>query len=118
MSEPARRLAILPPPSELPCYPCPHDAVCCSWGASLSEAEASAIETAFGIAAIVDGVDEKRTATRNGRCLFHVGGAGGGCQLHGTSMKPAVCANFPWSGPDGEPYEGDATICPEIAARQ
>lgn len=107
------------PPNELPtlpCFPCPHNAACCAYGATVNDDEARAIQADIG----GDGIyqlksGEWRTRVRDGRCVYF---RDGGCRIHGKSYYPAVCRGFPWrdSETDG-PYEFDRTICPEFIER-
>lgn len=100
----------------LPCFPCPHNAACCAYGATVSEAEAAAIERDFGAGMVYrTRWGEHRTRIRNGRCVFF---QNGGCAIHARSYYPAVCRGFPWTDAEtGGPYEYDRTICPEFLAR-
>jgi len=100
----------------LPCYPCPHNATCCAYGTTVSEAEARAIVAEFGDGKVYrTWWGEWRTRVRGGRCVFYVGG---GCQIHDRSYYPAVCRGFPWTDAEtGGPYPYDRTICLEFLAR-
>jgi hypothetical protein len=98
---------------QLPCYPCPHNAACCAYGATVTEQEASAIAADHG-----DGMvyrtrwGELRTRVRGGRCTFFTNG---GCRIHAQAYYPAVCRGFPWTDAEtGGPYEYDQAICPEF----
>jgi Fe-S-cluster containining protein len=100
----------------LPCFPCPHEASCCAYGTTLSEAEAREVLARFGrshLYRLPDG--EWRTRVRNGRCVFYVDG---GCSIYDEPFYPAVCRGFPWTDAEhGGPYEADRTICGEFVAR-
>ena len=99
--------------TQLPCYPCPHNASCCAHGTTLTDEEAAAIQAAHGSGPIYQTRwGEWRTRIKNGRCaLFQ----NGGCVIHGESYYPAVCAGFPWIDAEhGGPYEFDLDICGEF----
>lgn len=100
----------------LPCYPCPHDSNCCSWGATVTDEEASAILAEFGDGHVYQTRwGEWRTRIRNGKCAFLVDNQ---CQIHGRPYYPEVCRCFPWRDAEtGGPYEFDQTICPEFSSR-
>jgi len=105
----------LPLAADLPCYPCPHQSACCSWGTDLLASEAEAIVAAFGPTFVtVNDVGEARTAMHGDRCVFL---QSSGCSIHNEAFYPRVCAGFPWRDDlDRGPYEGDLTICPELAS--
>jgi len=100
----------------LPCYPCPHQASCCAYGTTVTDAEAAAIEAALGpgrVYRLKSG--EWRTRVEKSRCVLYVDG---GCQIHGQPFYPQVCRGFPWKDAEtGGPYEFDRTICGEFVAR-
>ncbi|MFN0181775.1 MAG: YkgJ family cysteine cluster protein [Gemmatimonadales bacterium] len=100
----------------LPCFPCPHRAACCAYGATVSEAEAAAILRDFGDGPVYrTRWGELRTRVKKGRCVFFTGE---GCAIHDRSYYPAVCQGFPWVDAEtGGPYEYDRTICPEFVLR-
>jgi len=101
-------------PLVLPCYPCPHDSVCCSWGVELTADEAKAIDARFGPGKYaLDEYKDLRTKVENGRCTFH---ANGGCTLHDQPEYPQGCKRFPWRDGDDDtkPYQYDIDICPEL----
>lgn len=100
----------------LPCFPCPHQAACCAYGATVSEEEGRAIAADFGDGKVYrTRWGEWRTRVKGGRCVFFVGG---GCEIHARPYYPAVCRGFPWTDAEtGGPYEFDRTICPEFLAR-
>jgi hypothetical protein len=100
----------------LPCYPCPHQSICCSWGTTLSDEEAEAIGKARGAhTRYLTRWGEWRTRVRGGRCIFLGNNV---CTIHGESFYPAVCRGFPWTDAEtGGPYEYDQTICPEFVQR-
>ena len=102
--------------AKLPCFPCPHDAACCAYGATVSEEEAIAIQAEQGTDLVYrTRWGEWRTRIKGGRCVFY---RGGGCSIHDRSYYPAVCRGFPWRDAEtGGPYEYDRTICPEFIAR-
>lgn len=103
----------LPP---LPCYPCPYNASCCAYGATVTDAEAAAIEANHGAGLVYrTRWGEWRTRVRNKRCaLFR----DGGCLIHDAPYYPAVCRGFPWTDAEtGGRYEYDITICGEFEAR-
>ena len=102
---------------QLPCFPCPHAAACCSFGASITPTEHLAL-TAPG-----EHLPDKfvwdlaengwRTRVVAGRCVFLAGDAT--CTLHDHPYYPIVCRCFPDAQHDtGGPYQGDVTICPEL----
>lgn len=97
----------------LPCYPCPHHAACCAYGATVSEEEAVAIAAAHGPDVVYrTRWGELRTRVRGGRCVLF---QDGGCRIHAAPYYPAVCRGFPWRDAEtGGPYEFDQTICPEF----
>jgi hypothetical protein len=99
----------------LPCYPCPYDASCCAYGATVSEEEAAAIEANHGPGLVYKTRwGEWRTRVRNKRCaLFR----DGGCTIHDRSYYPTMCQGFPWTdGDTGGRYEYDVMICGAFAA--
>ncbi len=100
----------------LPCFPCPHASVCCSWGVTLSDEEAAAISQVHGEDKVYrTRWGEWRTRVRNRRCVFL---RENGCSIHAESYYPAVCRGFPWVDAEtGGPYEYDQTICPEFVTR-
>ena len=104
------------PLPQLPCFPCPHRAACCAYGATVSEPEAVAIIAEFGDGKVYKNRwGEWRTRVRRGRCVFFVDG---GCRIHNKPFYPAVCRGFPWTDSEtGGPYEYDRTICPEFLLR-
>lgn len=100
----------------LPCYPCPYDASCCAYGATVTDEEAAAIEANHGTGLVYQTRwGERRTRVRNGRCaLFR----DGGCTIHDKPYYPAVCRGFPWTDAEtGGRYEYDVTICGEFVTR-
>jgi len=101
---------------ELPCHPCPHNATCCAYGATVSEVEAAAITTDVGEGLVYrTRWGEWRTRVVEGRCVFY---KGGGCEIHNRPYYPAVCRGFPWVDAEtGGPYEYDRTICLEFIGR-
>ena len=100
----------------LPCYPCPHGAACCDYGATLTEDEATAIGAAHGAALVYrTRWGEWRTRVRGGKCVFLKDAH---CVLHHEPFYPAVCGGFPWTDAEtGGPYQFDRTICPEFVHR-
>src|SRR5438874_7191070 len=105
-----------PLPSTLPCFPCPHDAVCCSWGTRLRPDEAAAIGERYGAAAVAWSDEEEhwRTTIVNGHCFFWAHG----CAIHETALYPSICRGFPWRhGDSEEEYPFELAICPELADR-
>jgi hypothetical protein len=107
----------------LPCFPCPHEASCCAYGTTLSDAEAAALQADHGHAvAYQTRWGEWRTRVKNKRCVLL---RDGGCTIHGKPYYPAVCRGFPWTDSEtGGGYEFDVTICgqfgvkPELVAIQ
>ena len=103
---------------DLPCYPCPHNSICCRFGTYLTEQEGLSLLKEFGSDFIYRDTDrdEWRTQVWNGRCVFF---ADGGCKIHRHPQYPSVCAKFPWA--DGRKPDllaaWDAAICPETAAK-
>ncbi len=100
----------------LPCYPCPHAAACCAYGATLSEAEAEAIRAEHG-----DGKayrtrwGEWRTRVVKGRCVFLRDNT---CSIYDRPYYPSVCRGFPFIDAEtGGPYEFEREICPEFERR-
>ncbi|MEO8032591.1 MAG: YkgJ family cysteine cluster protein [Gemmatimonadota bacterium] len=100
----------------LPCYPCPHQSACCSWGVTLSPEEAEALGSRHGRDKMyLTRWGEWRTRIRQGRCVFLVAN---GCTIHKDPSYPAVCRGFPWTDVEtGGPYQYDQTICPEFLVR-
>ncbi len=101
---------------KLPCFPCPHNAACCAYGATVSDDEAAAIIAELGEGKVYrTRWGEWRTRVRQGRCVFFVSG---GCEIHARPFYPVVCRGFPWTDSEtGGPYEFDRTICPEFVLR-
>jgi hypothetical protein len=106
-------------PTVLPCYPCPHDSVCCSWGTSLEADEEKELRRIYGDAALVWDAEENEWRTSvvltagGDRCFFLKNNS---CSLHDKDHYPRICRGFPWkNGHTGGPYEYDLTICPELA---
>jgi hypothetical protein len=110
----------------LPCWPCPHHARCCHWGASLSDDEALALMLMLGDGCVVyDEEDQEwRTALARpheeaGVCVFLEVHNGNRCTLHDTALYPSVCRGFPWRDSDSEdryPYD-IISCCPEFSIR-
>ncbi|HET9151670.1 MAG TPA: hypothetical protein VFN83_08135 [Gemmatimonadales bacterium] len=100
----------------LPCYPCPHQSNCCSWGTTVTDDEAAAILAEFGGDYVYQTRwGEWRTRVRGGRCAFMQGNT---CIIHDRDYYPEVCRCFPWRDAEtGGPYEFDQTICPEFILR-
>ena len=113
-SSPAQHLALLV--RLLPCYPCPHRSACCSRGVSVTYQEAAAIITEFGADYLVWDIEEQgyRTRVEGQKCIFH---KGGGCTIHDRTAYPKLCHNYPWFGMEGQVYEFEVDICPEMLAR-
>ena len=111
-------------PPSLPCYPCPHRAKCCHWGAALDDDEAEVLMEKHGEASVhwFEADREWRTAlTRpredGGVCVF-LNPLTNGCTIWQQPEYPVVCKGFPWrSGILEEPYLYDLTICPEFETR-
>jgi len=100
----------------LPCSACPHQGACCTYGASLTPAEETAIRAHHGADAIEmtgDPTDPVRTRVLNGACVFLQDGQ---CRIHAEPYYPRTCAGFPWVDEVGDPYVHDKTICPEFTA--
>ncbi len=97
----------------LPCFPCPHSSNCCSWGVTLSEAEAEGLGARYGTDKVYrTRWGEWRTRIKQRRCVFLVENA---CTIHKDPQYPEVCRAFPWTDAEtGGPYEYDQTICPEF----
>jgi len=99
----------------LPCFPCPHNSVCCKWGTYLSPEEAKALLSDYGPEFIYWSEDDKewRTQVKDGRCSFW----SGGCQIHAHKFYPRVCHIYPWE--DGRtptlPSAHDADMCPSFS---
>jgi hypothetical protein len=97
-------------PPSLPCYPCPYNASCCAYGATVTDEEAAAIEANHGTGLVYKTRwGEWRTRVKGKRCaLFR----DGGCTIHDRAYYPAVCRGFPWTDAEtGGRYEYDVTIC-------
>jgi len=101
---------------KLPCFPCPHDAACCAYGATVSKDEVAAIQAEQGKDLVYrTRWGEWRTRIKGGRCVFY---RDGGCAIHDRPYYPAVCRGFPWRDAEtGGPYQFDRTICPEFVSR-
>jgi len=98
----------------LKCYPCPHNGACCKYGSSLSQQEADLIIADFGEEAIQytnDLIDPIRTKVINDSCYFLKYGI---CHIHDKPYYPKVCKGFPWEDADGNSYQHDQSICPEL----
>ena len=100
----------------LPCFPCPYNASCCAYGATVSDEEAAAIQADLGPGFVYrTRWDEWRTRIRKGRCALF---ANGGCTIHDKPYYPRLCQGFPWTdGETGARYEYDITICGEFVAQ-
>lgn len=100
-------------PIALPCFPCPHKGVCCSWGSALSDIENTAIVKAHGKQSTVWNDKDKtwRTAIVDSKCFFLNKGL---CGIHDKEYYPAVCKLFPYKDVDGGPYKYELDICPEL----
>ena len=106
------RLPVIP--ERLPCFPCPHGSICCSWGTALNEQEAETLKRIYGDHTVVWDLeeDEWRTKVEGERYIFLRDNA---CSLHEKPEYPSVCRCFPWSDPNtGGPYQYDLSICPEM----
>ena len=110
-----KRLPVIP--ETLPCFPCPHNSVCCEHGTEVSPLEAQQIRDAFGENTIETlSPDEYRrrfqyteedpelenmalyvttlkTTTYGPRCVFW----DRGCSLYNSSSYPIMCRAFPWT---------------------
>ena len=107
-----KRLTVIP--DVLPCRPCPHSSVCCSWGTELSVEEARVLEAMHPNTVLQDVWGDMRTRVVNGRCVFR---SDDGCSIHETEYYPSMCRGFPWRNAlTNGPYEDDLTICPEMAS--
>src|SRR5512147_205202 len=69
----------------LPCYPCPHHAACCSYGTTLTEAEAIEREQGPGLV-YRSRWGEWRTRVRKGRCVFLFNDS---CAIYNKPYYPA-----------------------------
>jgi len=109
------RLPIVAEPApSLPCFPCPHQSACCSWGVSLTDAEAVDLRRLYGDSAIVrdDEENEWRTsAPGDAGCVFLKDNQ---CALHDRPEYPRMCRGFPHSDGAGGDYLWDKSICPEM----
>ncbi len=101
---------------DLPCYPCPHQSACCSFGVTLSDSEAALVTKAHGGETIYrTRWGEWRTRVRGKKCVFL---ADNKCSIYAKPYYPAVCKGFPWIDAEtGGPYEYDRTICPEFVSQ-
>lgn len=97
----------------LPCYPCPHQSVCCKYGTTLSEREALALSAKYGKSKIFKNAEGLwRTRVRKGRCVFNVNNS---CSIHADPDYPVVCTEFPWFVGDPEtPYPTELEMCPQL----
>lgn len=100
-------------PRSLPCYPCPHESACCSYGATVSPREVKLIQKNHGKDKVyLTRWGEWRTRIRNKRCVFLANNA---CTLHARPEYPAVCKGFPYFMADGKTdYPYDQDICPDL----
>jgi hypothetical protein len=99
----------------LPCYPCPHNASCCAYGATVTDEEAMAITAAHGPGKVYQTRwGEWRTRVKNKRCVMLRDGA---CTIHAQSYYPQVCRGFPWVDADGDRYIHDISICGEFGVQ-
>lgn len=121
-------------PDKLPCHPCPHNSVCCTWGASLEEAEAIGIIMDHKLAVLRAGHtytmadfieysddpgDPRRTwvimseifGKVRQHCIFSTPS---GCLIHDKPYYPQICRGFPWLEAPNVPYTSDVTICPVL----
>lgn len=101
-------------PATLPCSPCPHKNLCCSYGTALYGDEPAEIRKHHGEASVIWDEEEQelRTAVIDGKCIFLVDEK---CSIHEAPYYPKVCRGFPWTLADtGEPYPYTLEICPEI----
>lgn len=100
-------------PMVLPCFPCPHKGVCCSYGTALSNDEAFAIYKAEGRSSVVWNIMDKtwRTTIVDNKCIFLKEGL---CSIHDKEYYPKVCKLFPYEDVDGGPYKYELSICPEL----
>jgi hypothetical protein len=94
----------------LPCYPCPHRSVCCSWGVSLTDAEADRLKSVHGDGCVAHTGEEWRTRVVDGACYFLRENA---CSIHGESYYPRLCRGFPDHDGTGSPYLGEP-VCPAL----
>jgi hypothetical protein len=108
------RLPLLP--ATLPCVGCAHDACCCAYGTDLTPEEAQGLASRHGDDKIFwNGTDHRTVVGPGGRCVFQA--ADGRCSIHADPHYPEVCRGFPWrAGQTDDPYPGDLSICPELAA--
>jgi Fe-S-cluster containining protein len=108
-------------PDKLPCVPCPHQTVCCSWGVPLTPVEAEELTSRYGpqvvriptVEEYQELGDDPRTVVVDGRCVFN-DRTTGACRLHETDHYPSDCRNFPWTDGQGGAYPWAVDICPEI----
>ncbi len=99
----------------LPCYPCPHNASCCAYGATVTDEEAAAIIAAHGPGKVYQTRwGEWRTRVKNKRCVMLEDGA---CTIHKQPYYPRVCGGFPWVDSEGDRYLHDITICGEFGVQ-
>lgn len=105
--------------TQLPCFPCPHKALCCSFGTDLSHEEATAIIKRWGpdkvVVSMIPGEEAggKRTNVIPGwGCVFLK--TDHSCAIHAEPEYPRVCAGFPDSDGEGGPCTTDPIICPEL----
>jgi hypothetical protein len=105
----------LPLAHELPCYPCPHQSICCNWGVTLIGDEAETVRRIHGAHTVTWDAEEQefRTAVVDDKhCIFLKNNA---CSLHASPEYPAICRGFPWSDGEHGDYIWDRTICPELS---
>lgn len=96
----------------LPCFPCPHKSICCSWGTDLTEKESKLIISKYGNEKVILTPEGYRTKVINDKCVFLKDNL---CLLHDTEEYPSCCKGFPWRNQEDDgPYEPDITICPEL----
>ena len=113
MTSPVRLPVVKQAPTSLPCFPCPHNSSCCSWGVSLAQDEYETMVRLYGESHVEWDAEENewRTRSDNGRCIFLGDNA---CTIHDKPEYPRTCRGFPDREGDGTPYRWDKTICPEF----
>ena len=121
-------------PETLPCYPCPHNARCCTQGTALTETEAGHLATTFGPETVTlltpqeivarGWFDQEEVGNLTGlwattvdphtqRCALY---RNHGCIAYHHPHYPVVCRAYPHTDPldNTIPQASDAQLCPEI----
>jgi Fe-S-cluster containining protein len=113
-NQPLHLPIVAAPKPSLPCHPCPHASACCSWGVSLTDAEAEELRRLYGDRVLVRDEEENEWRTSvsgDAGCVFLSDNA---CRLHDRPEYPRMCRGFPYTDGAGGEYIWDRSICPEF----